>query len=505
MKETLPENGASRSAGSFAAPLAMLGCAACLAFAAAPAAADEISDLKAEIEAQKAQSEAQKARLDALEKKLQEASEHMNMQPAMQPAPAAAATPAALETDQNGVKLDPASNPVTLYTSSTTRLRMYGILEPTISYADHQTPTGGTAFGFQVSWFSGNRLGFDIDHALDFGDSIGLPALKIISKLESEVELPTGNMDTANVFFNRDAWVGFYSPDLGKLTFGRQNTLTRDFTQNWGDAYGSAEVTLKEGGYSNVNNFKQLIFYSAGPNGTRANSAIEWKKKWDEHWVTGLAYNFGSGGNGGSGDVGSGGTLPGDVNRGTAEAASVAYNHLPAGPGRFNLNASYDRANNHDLIHQSELVGGNYVIGSVRVNGGYIHYTAQQGIGNSAGNRTDNAWTVSTSILVGKTDYALGYQDSRGTNAGYNGAGVTLNPFGNTAGVTTTGNGSKRAVFGSVMFHPDRQVDIYVAADYMKIYDGWAVHDAQGNGDVFGQGGPYRDEHELATGVRFKF
>jgi predicted porin len=133
-------------------------------------------------------------------------------------------------------------------------------------------------------------------------------------------------MDTANVFFDRDAWAGLYSDELGKLTFGRQNTLTRDFTNNWGDPYGAAQTTLREGGYTNVNNFKQLIFYSGGPNSTRYNSAIEWKKKWGDHWITGLAYKFGSGGAGGSGDVYTGGSLPGGFTNGTSEPAAAEYN-----------------------------------------------------------------------------------------------------------------------------------------------------------------------------------
>ena len=121
-----------------------------------------------------------------------------------------------------------------------------------------------------------------------------MPDLQVMAKMESEFELPTGNMDTANVLFNRDAWMGFYAKSLGKLTFGRQNTLTRDFTNNWGDPFGAAATTLKEGGYSNVNNFKQLIFYSGGPNSTRYNSAIEWKKEIDSHIIAGLGYKFNS-------------------------------------------------------------------------------------------------------------------------------------------------------------------------------------------------------------------
>lgn len=482
---------------------ALLGCCATLAVVSIPATADELSDLKAEIQAQKALSEAQKARLDALEKKLQAVTEQKVAAPEAKPAPTK--VPLALTTDQNGNEIT-SSTPVTLYSGDKTRISIYGILEPTIGHANHQSPTGGTTTGFQVSWFSGNRLGFDADHALDLGDSIGLPGLKVISKLESEMELPSGGNDTAGNLFVRDAWVGFYSDDLGKLTFGRQNTLTRDFTQNWGDAYGTPEVTLREGGYSNVNNFKQLIFYSGASGGrTRMDSAVEWKKKWGQHWVTGLAYGFGFRGNGGSADPGEGGALPGQFTNGTTQEVSVAYNGLDVGAGRFNLNANYDRANVNNLIHHSELVGGNYVIGPVRVNAGYIWYTAEQGVGNSAGSRKDKAWTTSASLRTGKTIFSLGYQKSKGDHSGFNAAGVTINPFGNTSGVTTVGDGSKTAVFGSIVYQADKQLDFYIASDYFKVNGGWALHDALGNGNIFGQGGPFKDEVEVATGARFKF
>ena len=123
----------------------------------------------------------------------------------------------------------------------------------------------------------------------------------------------------------------FYADDLGKLTFGRQNTLTRDFTQTWGDAYGTPYVTLKEGGYTNVNNFKQFIFYSADPGGTRSDSSIVWKKQFGEHWVVGAMYGFGFQGVGGSA-ANIGGGLPGDFLGGSSEAVSVAYNGLEHRP-----------------------------------------------------------------------------------------------------------------------------------------------------------------------------
>jgi len=460
-------------------------------------------------ELQQALAQAQKAAADA-QKAAQQAQDALAQILAASKAQTAAATvpvrAAALTTDQNGVPLTSTNNSVTLYSSSDTSLRMYGLLEATISDVNHQTASGGTAAGFQTAWFSGNRLGFDAEHALAVGDDLGLANLKIIAKLESEFELPTGNMDTANVFFNRDAWLGVYSDQLGKITLGRQNTLTRDFTQTWGDPYGTADVSLKEGGYSNVNNFKQFIFYSAGATGTRLNSAVEWKKKLNEHWVAGLGYGFGSGGSGGSGDVGNGGGTPGDFTKGTTQEASIAYNGAQLGEARLSANLSFDRANVADLIHQSTLIGGNVTLGAFRFNTGLAHYTAQQGVNNSMGTRTDNSWTTSMSYQVTpKVEFDLGYQRMKGDHAGFGGGGTTLNPFGNTSGVTAVADGSKRTVYSSIIYHLDRQTDLYLAADSFSVSGGWVVGDAQGNGNHFGAGNPNSSEMEAAMGIRFKF
>jgi predicted porin len=477
--------------------LLALAVAATLPLVCSGARADEISDLKAQ--------------LQAIIKRLSDLEASQAAAKAAPPAPSApvAGKPvtvnAAMRTDVSGSPIDLLANPITIYGSGTSSMMLYGIIEATLSSVNHQTPGGGTASGFQTSWFSGNRLGFDMQHALGLGDQVGLPGLKVIAKLESEYELPTGNMDTANVLFNRDAWMGFYSDDLGKITFGRQNTLTRDFTNNWGDPYGAAETSLKEGGYTNVNNFKQLIFYSGGPNSTRYNSAIEWKKKWDAHWISGLAYKFGSGGAGGSGDVGNGGSIPGDFTNGTAEAASLAYNGIDLGGAKMNVNGSWDRANVSHLTHTSLLFGGNVTVDKFRLNAGYIHYTAEQGANNSVGDRTDHSWTVSGSYLAGKTELALGYQEMKGSHAGLNGAGKVINAFGNTAGVTRVVDGAKDSFYGSIMFHEDRQLDLYLAFDYFHMKGDWVVGDALGNGLKYGVGQPYSNETEVAIGARYKF
>lgn len=434
------------------------------------------------------------------------------------------ATAPALATDQQGAPLEGSVNPVALYTSRSTSLRMYGLVEATISRATDQatgnpSSPNSTTTGFQVAWFSGNRLGFDMQHALDFGKNIGMPDLKVISKLETEFELPTGNSDTPGVLFNRDAWLGLYSDSLGKLTLGRQNTLTRDFTSNWGDPYGTADVTLKEGGYTNVNNFKQFIFYSGAPSGTRLDSGIEWKKKLDDHWLLGVGYGFSSQGAGGTGNGGSGtpldggGAIPGDQSNQTSNEISIAYNRLDLGGAILNLSASYNRGKAFDLIDQAWLVGGNLSVGPFRWNAGAIRYTAQQGLNNSLGTRTDTPWTTSVSYLAGQTDFALGYQEMKGKHAAFNSAGFTALPFfgvlggssyNDTSASTRVADGGKNTIYGSIMFHADKQTDFYIAADYAKTTGGWVTVDGQGNGK-FGAGQASNSETELATGVRFKF
>jgi Gram-negative porin len=259
---------------------------------ATPVMADDVSELRAEIRALS-------KRLADMEKAGQDGADGAGKGSAAAAAPggptknAVQETPAALRTDNSGNVLGFLQKPVTLYQDSNTSLHMYGIIEATLSAQSNQPNANGTnkpawAYGYQTAWFSGNRLGFDADHALAGGGQFGFPDLKIIAKMETEFESPTGDMDTPGVLFNRDAWVGFQSADLGKLTFGRQNTVTRDFTQTWGDPYGTPYVTLKEGGYSNVNNFKQIIFYSASSTLTRNDSGIVWKKSFfDDHVVLG--------------------------------------------------------------------------------------------------------------------------------------------------------------------------------------------------------------------------
>jgi predicted porin len=374
----------------------------------------------------------------------------------------AAPTVAVQAPPANGLTVSSGANTATLY----------GLIDITAISRNHDDKTGHSVFSPEVAWFSGNRWGLTGSH------STGGPGdLKAIFRLESEFESQTGDMDTPGTLFNRDAWLGLESHSLGKLTFGRQNALARDPAASavYGDPYGPAEANLEEGGYSNNNDFKQLIFYAGSATGTRYDRGVVWKKNWG-HVVSGLAYQFGD--------------VPGSFRTGTTVTGSLAFN----GPN-FTVAGFATQANVANLTHRTESIGGNVRLSSlVRVNAGYFHYTAQQP--TALGDRRDNAWTLSTKITPpGKFDYELGYQVMSAHNAGLNGAGYVQNAYNDTSGITATATGNRKTLYGSVFYHLDRQTEFYLAADHLATTGGYKAAQAHG----------FNSQSEVGLGMRFKF
>ncbi len=303
----------------------------------------------------------------------------------------------------------------------------------------------------RVAWFSGNRWGVTGKHVM--GDS----GLNVIFRLESEFESQTGSMDTPNVLFNRDAWVGVESPTLGKLSFGRQNAIGRDPASSaiYGDPYGSAAPSTEEGGYTNNNNFKQLIFYAGSATGTRVDNGVVWKKAFDNGILAAAEYQFGG--------------VPGSFSNGSTESVSLAYAGGPLNVAGYATNAKVA-----GLTDKSYSVGGNYLFANLlRVNAGYFHYTGEQG---ALGSRSDNAYTISAKLApTGPVDYELGYQNMKANNAAVNGGGNVLSAFANASTATAVATGSRSTLYGSVFYHFDKITEVYVAADYLKLKDGYKV------------------------------
>jgi len=296
-----------------------------------------------------------------------------------------------------------------------------------------------------------------------------------------EYLIQTGEMDTANVLFNRDAWVGFQGENFGKLTFGRQNTLPRDFAQIYGDPYGSANVQYEEGGWTNTNQFKQLIYYAGSITSTRYDKGVVYKLL-KGPFAFGLGYQFGEA-------AGSNRGIPGDQANGSTKAIAFGFNG-----GAFNASAFYNDGERNGFHDKAWSVGGNFTTGMFRVNAGYFDYKAEQAV---RGDRKDKAWTVSGKLAPpGPMDYELGYQEIKVENAGIGSAtGNVPNPFAATPGGTFVADGKKKTLYGSVFYHFNRFVELYVAADRAK-FDG-TYRNASTNG--------FKDVDEFAVGMRLKF
>ena len=423
--------------------------------------ADELSDLKAELAAQRKTAAEQQARMDALEQKL-------NAAQTAAPPPTAAGT--AVAGKDNGVSFKQGEG-ITLK-GDAGFVSLYGLIDASYIHANNAGANGASVTSPRVAWFSGNRWG------LTGARKLGSTGMNVIFRLESEFESQTGAMDTDNVLFNRDAWVGIESPEFGKLTLGRQNALARDpiASDIYGDPYGSAAPTLDEGGYTNNNNFKQLVFYAGSATGTRLNNGVVWKKAFfDNKLYAGAAYQFGG--------------IPGSFSTGSSETLSLAY----AG-GKFNLAGFVTSADVAGRRNRSYSLGGNYQLGTVRLNAGAYHFTANQ---DGLGNRSDNAYTVSAKWVPkgSPVDYALGYQNMKAKGAAVDGNGNIMNAFANTVGATATATGSRSTIYGSATYHFDKITEVYFATDYLKLKDDYRVAATHGA----------KSQMEYAIGLRTRF
>lgn len=368
----------------------------------------------------------------------------------------------------------PAAKGALTYQSGANSVTLYGLLDITVTHVSHANAAGDSRTSYQPApWFSGSRWGLTGRHELDNG-------LRALFRLESEFTTNTGEEDDAGVLFGRDAWAGFESDALGKFSFGRQNAVGRDFAAGYLDPYGAAKASTAEGGGTNTNNFKQMIFYAGSATGTRYDRGVVWKKVFDNGLVAGLGYQFGG--------------VAGAFQTGSTKTAALAYNGGP-----FNVAGFVNSANVAGLSHDSYSIGGNYSLGMFRVNAGYFHYTAEQGALNAAGKRKDNGYTVSMSVMpAGKIDYQLGYQIMSANNAGITGSGSTanvLNAFADTSGVAATASGRRKTLYASAFYHFDRQTEVYLVADRLTLTDGYRQKSAFG----------FMDQTEVGAGLRFKF
>ncbi|WP_173819584.1 porin [Paraburkholderia piptadeniae] len=350
-------------------------------------------------------------------------------------------------------------------------VQLYGLIDLSVpTYVTHADEKGDHVVGMGIDgepWFSGSRWG--LKGAEDIGGGS-----KIIFRLESEYRVSDGQMEDPGQIFDRDAWVGLQDDRFGKLTFGFQNTIARDASAIYGDPYGNAKLTTEEGGWTNANNFKQMIFYAASATGTRYTNGVAWKKLFDNGLFLAAGYAFGN---------------TTSFPTGSNYQAAVGYNGGP-----FAVSAFYSHANKAGNTNQSYSVGGNYTFSIVRMNAGYFHYLGDQG---ALGQRHDDAWTVSLKVAPkGPLDYELGYQQMRVKNAAYNADGdipnANIGTFDPASGLH---KGYKETLYWSAFYHLSKRTELYLAGDYMRLHGGYTV------ASTFGAS----NQLELTTGIRTRF
>ncbi|MDR3669245.1 MAG: porin [Holophaga sp.] len=395
-------------------------------------------------------------------------------------------------------------------------LTPYILIDLSVVSTTNNTADGKTKLDMGKPWYSADRWG--LRGTLNtYTDS-----LKAIYKLEGEFLASDGSLgsttsttkasttgngttysttattSSAAVLFNRDAWVGLYSSTYGQFTFGRQNTLARDFSEIYCDPYGTTKVGYEETGYTNANNFKDLVNFAGSVDGSRMNKGMVWKKVLDNGISMGLAYNFSyyslnTALNSTAGAV----TKAAEANtstRDTTGCVALGYNG-----STFDLSGYYTQANNAGYTQKSYSLGGNYQITpQFRVNAGFYRFMAEQG--NLNPEQGDTAYTVSASYAASnRWTYALGRQAIKMSDAALSSGFMATNPFATTGSTShlaasAIGSGLKTTTYGSAMVALGKRVDAYGTADYMRLSRAYTLASTNG----------HDSQVEIAIGLRIK-
>src|SRR5207245_1683670 len=121
---------------------------------------------------------------------------------------------------------------------------------------------------------------------------------------------------------------------------------------------GSTKTKMEEGGWTNSNNFKQMIFYAGRASGTRYNSSVVWKKNFEGDLTAGLRYQIGE--------------VAGSTSKGSTQTAALAYSRGP-----LNVSVFVNHDNINDFTHNSYSLRDNCTLLITRLNTAQFHNTTE--------------------------------------------------------------------------------------------------------------------------------
>lgn len=261
---------------------------------------------------------------------------------------------------------------------------LYGIADSAITHVSDKQGSSSTELN------SGNlntsRLGLRGREDLGGG-------LSAIFNFEAGLSLDTGSIGSASTFWNRQAWMGLSSKDLGDLKMGFQRPSLYDILGPLSHTppFGSPAARIDGAGIagSSLARFNNTIGTTRYANSIKYNSP-EWSG-FKLHAFTAL------------------GEVAGASKANWTWNLGLSYKNKDLTAGISYLTTKCRDAGGC-LVNQANDevfgLGVGYQFGTVRVNG---IYTQQKNARNVRGNNADTA-SLSASIPVGTWNFAIGYQ-----------------------------------------------------------------------------------------------
>lgn len=327
------------------------------------------------------------------------------------------------------------------FASAQTAVNLYGIVDAGL--VRESGGVAGTVNKLSSGIGSVSRLGFRGTEELGNG-------LSALYQLELGTKIDTGEIDSANTLFNRQAYVGLKSNSLGALTLGRQYTPYYITLSTVADPFAT--------GYAG--NIKNL-FPTAG-NNTRASNTVLYTSPTVQGFSTELAWSLGE--------------QAQDSAAGRQLGAAIGYAQGPLVVRLAYNNRNTDTATVNAGISSNTVLAANYNFGPVK---GFAAYGRDKGPSSAPLPNTSNPYGgVPPTASTDSADMLVGLTASAGT-------GTVIASFIVKDDRTSFDQDARQ--FGLAYTHPlSKRTNIYVA--WARIHNEHGACYTVGNNGEAGSG-----------------